>query len=618
MFGYRGRIIYIDLTDRSFRIEAFDEAFAKAYLGGNGFAAKILYDTLRPGIDPFDPSNTVVFAVGPVTDTAIPSTSRGYVASKSPLNGLYFDSTFGGRFPITQKRTGFEGIVITGKSTAPVYLYVYENRAEVQPASDLWGKSTEEAAEILRARYGNDSDVAAIGPAGENLVRFACIGHFRKGRSGISGRGGLGAVLGSKGIKAIVVRGERRTEVAHPEKLEALVVRQRETLKKGTAGLSEFGTPVLVQLVNSMGALGTRNLQREYSEKAETISGKVLKEEFFEKNISCAQCPVACGKVSSVKTGPDAGLSWKMPEFETIFSLGSMVENYDVPALIRANKLCDEMGLDTISMGVTLAFAMECFEKGFLSLKDTGGIALRFGDTDVIPRLIRDTALQQGFGKLLSEGSERMGARLDPKTTEFLYTVKKVEIPGHSARVLKGMSIGYSTGTRGGSHHDARPILQYSNEQDNVHPEGQPEYAIRTQNFTALGDSLTQCRFVSERGFGMTITEAYAEMINAVTGWNLITEDVERIGERICNLERAFNVREGVSRKEDKLPYRVMEEPVPNGPHHGMRCSREELDQMLDEYYRLRGWTDQGIPTREKLHELQLDFVADDLWGSEG
>ncbi len=618
MFGYRGRIIYIDLTDRSFRIEAFDEAFAKAYLGGNGFAAKILYDTLRPGIDPFDPSNTVVFAVGPVTDTAIPSTSRGYVASKSPLNGLYFDSTFGGRFPITQKRTGFEAIVITGKSTAPVYLYVYENRAEVQPASDLWGKSTEEAAEILRARYGNDSDVAAIGPAGENLVRFACIGHFRKGRSGISGRGGLGAVLGSKGIKAIVVRGERRTEVAHPEKLEALVVRQRETLKKGTAGLSEFGTPVLVQLVNSMGALGTRNLQREYSEKAEAISGKVLKEEFFEKNISCAQCPVACGKVSSVKTGPDVGLSWKMPEFETIFSLGSMVENYDVPALIRANKLCDEMGLDTISMGVTLAFAMECFEKGFLSLKDTGGIALRFGDTDVIPRLIRDTALQQGFGKLLSEGSERMGAWLDPKTTEFLYTVKKVEIPGHSARVLKGMSIGYSTGTRGGSHHDARPILQYSNEQDNVHPEGQPEYAIRTQNFTALGDSLTQCRFVSERGFGMTITEAYAEMINAVTGWNLITEDVERIGERICNLERAFNVREGVSRREDKLPYRVMEEPVPNGPHNGMRCSREELDQMLDEYYHLRGWTDQGIPTREKLHELQLDLVADDLWGSEG
>jgi aldehyde:ferredoxin oxidoreductase len=618
MFGYRGRIIYIDVTERSFRVEPFDEAFAKAYLGGNGFAAKILYDTLRPGIDPFDPSNTVVFAVGPVTDTAIPSTSRGYVASKSPLNGLYFDSTFGGRFPITQKRTGFEAIVITGKSTTPVYLYVDEQRAEVQPASDLWGKETEEAVEILRTRYGNDADVAAIGPAGENLVRFACIGHFWKGRSGTCGRGGLGAVLGSKGIKAIVVRGRRKTEVAHPKKLRALVARQRETLKKGTAGLSEFGTPVLVPLTNSMGALGTRNLQREYCEKGEAISGKVLKEEFFEKHIACAQCPVGCGKVSSVKTGPDAGLSWKMPEYETIFSLGSMVENYDVPALMQANKLCDEMGLDTISMGVTLAFAMECFEKGFLSQQDTGGIALRFGDVDVIHRLIRDTALQQGFGKLLSEGSERMAARLDPKTTEFLYTVRKVELPGHSARVLKGMSIGYPTGTRGGSHQDARPILQYSNEQDNVHPEGQPEYAMRTQNFTALGDSLTQCRFVSERGFGMTIKETYAEMINAVTGWNFTTEEVERIGERIYNVERAFNVREGVSRKEDKLPYRVMEEPVPNGPHRGMRCSREELDQMLDEYYRLRGWTDQGIPTEEKLHELQLDFVADDLWGSEG
>ncbi len=618
MFGYAGRIIYIDATDRSSRIEAYDEAFAKSYLGGNGFAAKILYHTLKPGIDPYDPSNTVVFAVGPVTDTAIPSTSRGYVASKSPLNGLYFDSTFGGRFPITQKRTGFEAIVIRGKSTAPVYLHVDENGGEIQPASDLWGKNTEEAAGILRARYGNDADVAVIGPAGENLVRFACIGHVWKGRSGTSGRGGLGAVLGSKGIKALVVQGKRKTEVAHPEKLKALVMRQRETLKKGTAGFSEFGTPGLVQLANAMGALGVRNLQREYSEKAEAISGKVLKAEFFEKNIACAQCPVACGKVSLVKTGPDEGLSWKMPEYETIYSLGSMLENYDVPTLMRANKLCDEMGLDTISMGVTLAFAMECFEKGFLSDKDTGGINLTFGNADVIPRLIRDTAFRQGFGKLLSEGSERMAAQLDPRTAQFLYTVKKVEIPGHSARVLKGMSIGYPTGTRGGSHHDARPTMQYGNEQDNVHPEGQPEYAIRTQNFTALGDSLTQCRFVSERGFGMTIKETYAEMINAVTGWNLTTEEVERIGERICNVERAFNVREGISRGDDKLPYRVMEEPVPNGPHQGMRCSREELDQMLDEYYRLRGWMDQGIPTEEKLHELGLDFVVDDLWGSEG
>ena len=616
MFGYGGRISYIDVTDGSSRFESFDEAFAKAYLGGNGFAAKILYEGLGPGIDPLGPGNEVVFAVGPVTDTAVPSTSRGYVASKSPLNGLYFDSTFGGTFAITQKRTGFEAIVMTGKSPEPVYIHVGEKGGRVESASDLWGKTTVETAGILRARYGDDADVAAIGPAGENVVRFACIGHFGKRRSGISGRGGLGAVLGSKGIKAVVVQGRRKTEVAHPEKLKALVARQRETLKKGTAGLSELGTPVLVQLINTMGALGTRNLQGEVCEEAQAISGKALKEEFFEKNIACAQCLVACGKISSVKKGPSAGLSWKMPEYETIYSLGSMVENYDLPALIQANKLCDEMGLDTISMGVTLAFAMECYEKGFLSEQDTGGIALRFGDADVIHRLIRDTARRQGFGELLSQGSERMAARLDPKTIEFLYTVRKLELPGHSARVLKGMSIGYATGTRGGSHHDTRPTLQYGNEQDNVHPEGQPEYAVRMQNFTALGDSLTQCRFVSERGFGMTIKETYAEMISAVTGWDLSTEDVERIGERICNLERAFNVREGISREDDMLPRRVMEEPVPNGPHKGMRCSRHELDRMLDEYYRLRGWTDQGIPTRDKLHELGLDFVADELWGS--
>jgi aldehyde:ferredoxin oxidoreductase len=614
MFGYYGRIINVDVTDCTFRIETYDEPFAKIYLGGNGFAAKILFDRLRPGIDPFDPSNTIVFAVGPITDTAIPSTSRAYVASKSPLTGLYFDSTFGGRFAITQKRTGFEAIVITGRSMVPVYLYVDENKAEVKTAADLWGKSPKEAAEILCARHGNNVDVAAIGPAGENLVRFACIGHFWKGRNGISGRGGLGAVLGSKGLKAIVIQGNRKTEVAHPEKLQALVIRQRETLKKGTAALSELGTPVLVQLINTMGALGTRNLQGEFCKEAEAISGKVLKDKFFEKNVSCAQCPVACGKISSIQTGPDTKLSWKMPEYETIYALGSMLEDYDLPALIQANKLCDELGLDTISMGVTLAFSMESFEKGYLSLKDTEGLTLRFGDIHVIHQLIRDTAHRQGLGKLLSEGSDRMAAQLNPKTTEFLYTVKKLEIPGHSARVLKGMSIGYPTGTRGGSHHDTRPTMQYSNEQDNVHPEGQPEYAIQTQNFTALGDSLTQCRFVSERGFGMTIKEIYAEMINAVTGWNLTIEDVERIGERICNLERAFNVREGISRKDDKLPYRVMEEPVPDGPHQGMRCSHQELDQMLDEYYRLRGWTNQGIPTKKKIYELQLDFVADELW----
>jgi aldehyde:ferredoxin oxidoreductase len=611
-------MIHIDVTDGSYRIENYDEAFAKIYLGGNGFVAKILYDNLKSGIDPFDPSNMIVFAVGPITDTTIPGNSRGYVASKSPLNGLYFDSTFGGRFAVTQKRTGFEAIVIKGKSTKPVYIYVNENKAEVKSADDLWGKTPDEAVEILSSRYGSNADVAAIGPAGENLVKYACIGHSWKGRPGISGRGGMGAVLGSKKIKAIVVQGNKKTEVAHPDQLKAFLSRQMETLKKGTAALSEFGTPVLVQLVNTMGALGTRNLQEESSDKAEAISGKMLKEKHFERNISCAHCPVACGKISSVKTGPDTKISWKMPEYETIYSLGSMVENYDLPGLILANKICDEVGVDTISMGVTLAFVMECYEKGYLSKKDTGGIELKFGDIDVIQRLIKDTAFRKGFGNLLAEGSEKMAAQINPKTTEFLYTVKKLELPGHSARALKGMSIGYPTGTRGGSHHDTRPTMQYSNEQDNVHPEGQPEYAIRTQNFTALGDALTQCRFVGERGFGMMIKETYAEMINAVTGWNLKTEDVERIGERICNLERAFNVREGVTRKDDKLPHRVMEEPIPSGAHQGMRCSREELDKMLDEYYRLRGWTNEGIPSKKKLHELQLDFVADKMWSLTG
>lgn len=617
MNGYTGQILYVDVTKREFHIERFDECFAWRYLGGNGFAVKILYDRLRSGIEPFSPENIIVFAVGPVTDTPIPSTSRAYMASKSPLNGLFFDSTFGGRFAITQKRAGFEAIVITGQSEVPIYLSIDEEKAEVHPAQDLWGKSTREAVDILQARHGRAADVAAIGPAGENGIRFACVCHFWKGRCGISGRGGLGAVLGSKGIKAVVIQGNRKTSVAEPERVRALVRRCRESLKKGTAGLSQFGTPSVVQLANSMGAFGTRNLQREQSEEAGAIDGDMLRSEYFVKHITCAQCPVACGKISAVKTGAHAGLSWKMPEYETLYALGSMLENYNLPAIIHANKLCDEMGLDTISMGATLAFAMECFEKGLLTKEETGGITLDFGDADVICRLIEDTAYCRGVGRLLAEGSERMATQLDPKAGEFLSTVRRLEMPGHSARALKGMSIGYATATRGGSHHDTRPTLQYSNAQDNIHPQGQPQYAILTQDFTALGDSLTQCRFVSERGFGMTINQTYAEMINLVTGWELTVEEVERIGERIYNMERAFNVREGVSRDNDTLPHRVMHEPIPDGPHLGMLCNREELDRMLDEYYRLRGWTDRGIPSEDKLRDLQLDFVADQLWRKE-
>ena len=612
MNGYGGRILHIDLGKQNFSVQNFDEAFARKYLGGNGFAAKILYDGLKPGIDPFSPENMVVFAVGPITDTPLPSTSRGYAATKSPLSGLFFDSTFGGRFAITQKRTGFEAISISGRSGSPTYLLIDENGAQFKPAASLWGKLTRDTVEAIQAVEGQDADAVAIGPAGEKLVRFACMVHYWRGREGVAGRGGIGAVLGSKNVKAVVVKGSRKTQVADANSLRELIDSRKEAMEKGTAGLKNLGTPVLVNMINTLGGLGVRNLQEEHSSRAPEIGGERLKELFFERNDTCFGCPIACGKTFRLPASQE-GLRWKMPEYETLFSLGSMVDNWDPASLLKLNALCDQWGLDTISMGLTLSFALECFEKGYLTPQDTGGRTLRFGDAEVIQELVEETGKRQGFGDALAEGSFRLAQRIGKGAADLLYCFKKVEAAGHSARALKGMAIGYSTATRGGSHHDARPTLLYMGEFDRTKAQVAPSFALRTQNFTALDDSLTQCRFASERGYGGLINENYLKMINGVTGWSLNLPEVESLGERIYNLERAFNCREGVSRKDDNLPRRVANEPIPSGASQGMYCPPQEFNGLLDEYYRLRGWDANGIPSAEKLKELGLEEIIRDL-----
>jgi aldehyde:ferredoxin oxidoreductase len=613
MDGYSGRMLHVDLTTGQVAIETFDEAFARDYLGGNGFAVRLLYERLAAGIDPLAPANMVVFAVGPATDTLIPGATRCCAATKSPLTGLFCDSTFGGMFASMQKRAGFDAISITGRASQPVYVLVHEEGAEIKPATDLWGQYTRETNHAIHDREAAEVEVLSIGPAGENLVRFACVVHtWDKSRDGVAGRGGLGAVMGSKHLKAVAVTGRRKTTMADPTAVKALLNDIREPLKVGTAGLKQYGTTILVNMINKIGALGVRNLQTEYYDKAEAISGETFREAYFDKDTTCFKCPVACGKDFHVQDGEYAGTRWKMPEYETIFALGSMLDNVHKGSIVKANELCDQLGMDTISLGVTLSFAFECFEKGLLDQERTGR-ALTFGDYHTILDLIEATAYRRGIGEALAEGSVRLAAQLGGTARQYLYAVKGMEMPAHSARVLKGMSLGYATATRGGSHHDTRPTLQYATDHDNTTPAGKPEFAVKNQHFTAVGDSLTQCRFVSERGFGSMLGESYPRLINAVTGWHLSLADVERIGERIWNLERAFNVREGVRRSQDVLPYRVMYEPVPEGMHQGMHCPPEELNAMLDAYYALRGWTSEGVPTPAKLQELGLASVVREL-----
>jgi aldehyde:ferredoxin oxidoreductase len=605
MRGYGGRVLFVDVGTGRCRVTDLDARTARSLLGGNGLAARLLHDTVPAGADPLGADNAVVFAVGPVTDTTVPGNSRACVAAKSPLTGLFFDSTFGGRFPATLKRTGFDAVVLTGRAPSPVYVLVTESGAEVKPAAALWGKTTRDAVHALAAMEGADADAIAIGPAGERRVRFAAMAHYWKNREGVSGRGGLGAVLGAKNVKAVVVRGTRKTDVADPTALKALLESMREPLRAGTQALSTFGTPFLVGPINALGGLGAYNMKAETFAEARVVGGEAMKEHYHDRDTTCLKCPVACGKQYAIGTGEFAGTRAKMPEYETIFALGPMLGNAHAESLILANDLCDLLGMDTISMGVTLAFVAEALERGWLDPGDVG-VPFGWGDWRGMLRLVEMTARREGFGDRLAEGAWRLAESVHPDATRLVYAVKRLELPAHSARALKGLSIGYATATRGGSHHDTRPTPQYAAGFDRRSTKDKPEFAARSQHFTAVGDSLVMCRFTAERGFGLFLGEPYAAMVRAVTGWDMSAEELELIGERIVNLERLFNVREGVRRRDDVLPWKVMHEPIPDGPSAGMHCPPGELAGMLDEYYRIRGWDADGVPTPERLAALSL------------
>jgi aldehyde:ferredoxin oxidoreductase len=605
MQGYGGRQLFLDCTTGATTIVPLAESTARALLGGNGLAARVLLDHVPAGIDAFDSANAVVFAVGPVTDTTVPGNSRACVASKSPLTGLFFDSTFGGRFPATLKRTGFDAVVLTGRAPAPSYVSVDEHGAQLKPAAHLWGRSTREAVNALVDVEGGDADAIAIGPAGEQRVRFAAMAHFWKNREGVSGRGGIGAVLGSKNVKALVVRGTRKTTIADPAALKALLDETREPLRTGTKALSTFGTPFLVGPINALGALGSYNLKTEVFAEARTVGGESMKEHYHDRDTTCLKCPVACGKQYAIAEGEFAGTRAKMPEYESIFALGPMLGIANPEAVILANDLCDLLGMDTISMGVTLAFVCEALERGWLKQADIG-VPFGWGEWRGMLKLVEMTARREGFGARLAEGAWRLAESVHPDGTRLVYAVKRLELPAHSARALKGLSIGYATATRGGSHHDTRPTPQYAPTYDRRGTTDKPAFAARSQHFTAVGDSLVLCRFTSERGFGLFVGEPYAAMVRAVTGWSVDVEELERVGERIINLERLFNVREGVRRAQDVLPWKVMHEPIPEGPSAGAYCPPEELSGMLDAYYDLRGWSTDGVPTPARLATLGL------------
>jgi len=609
---YGGEVLHVYLDSGDVEREAIDPEAARQFLGGNGLAVKLIADHVPPSAGPFDSENVVVFAVGPMNATPFQSTSRGVVGFVSPMTNGFFDSTFGGTFPRAQKTTGFEAIALHGAADELSYVRVDEDGASVEPAEDLAGSDTYETCAEIRKRegVGHDSHVIAAGPAGENRVRYACLLHEGRDREGVAGRGGSGAVLGSKNVKAVVVKeGEFEPELADSDGLRNLAIDRMGPLMDETGMLQEYGTSGLVNPINEMGKLGQRNnlVEQTDDENAEAVGGERLHDEFVTEDTTCANCAVTCGKHVAVQS--EGITEAKIPEFESLFGTATMQEVYDLKRVTRANDLCDRLGMDTISWGLSVAFARECYEEGLLSGADSPH--LEFGDADGLVELARGTAHREGFGDRLAEGSFRLAESLDDDEADrYLHGAKGLEFAAHSPRGLKGMSIGYATSTRGGSHHDTRPTLQYRGEHDET-TDGTAEFAARSQHFTALGDSLTQCRFVSEAGWGPRVNERYRDALQFATGWDLSIEAVERVGERIYNLERLVNVRRGIaSRATDTLPYRVTHEPIPEGPAEGMYCPPEQLQSMLDEYYAVRGWSEDGVPTDETLERLDLAAFA--------
>lgn len=582
-------LLYVSLSEKKITREKISDDLYKEYLGGRGLGVKLLFDNLAPGIDPLSPENWLIFAVGPSTATSVPTSGRFVVITKSPATGTIFDSHAGGYFGAQLRRAGIAAVIVTGASDSPVYLWINDDEVEIRDASEVWGKNTDVTTDELIKATDEKAQVACIGPAGENLINMAAI---MTDKHRAAGRGGVGAVMGSKKLKAIVAKGTTKAGVEEPEKLRAAVDRARRLIKKNGVtdkSLPVYGTPVLVSVVNELGMLPTHNFQEGTFNDADGVSGEKLLERLSRKNYHCHGCPIGCGRMSHAR-GKDVG----GPEFESIWSLGPQCGINDLEWIAVANDLCNLLGIDTISVGSTLGCAMELVQRGRLEH------SLKFGDTTGILELIEDIAYARGLGAQLGKGSKIFAAEYG--APELAMQVKGLEIPAYDPRGVQGHGLGYATSNRGGCHLRSyligpevmgSPVLV-----DRDSTEGKADLVILYQNLSAAMDSMVVCRFTN---FAWTVDD-YADMLAAGTGLAIDGKELLRIGSRIWNLERIFNIREGFTKNDDSLPPRFST-PLPEG---GSRNRISHVQEMLPEYYSLRGWDKDGNPTSKIMKELNI------------
>jgi aldehyde:ferredoxin oxidoreductase len=600
MYGWIGCYLRIDLNSGTVCKEVLSAELAKKYLGGRGLGTHFMMTEVDPKVDPLSPKNKLIFAAGPLSGTNAPSASHFDVVSKGPLNGTIAASSSGGIFGPMLKYAGYDMIILEGKSEKPVYVWIYDDVVEIRDAAGIWGKTVPETPEAIRSATDEEASVACIGPAGERQVLFANVMN-ECGRA--AGRSGVGAVMGSKNLKAVAVRGTGAVRVPDPKAFRDAVLRASAKIKAngvGGAGLRIYGTDVLVNILNELGGLPTRNFIDGYFPTADKVGGESLTKNILTRPRGCFSCIISCGRATKV-TNPKFAGQGEGPEYETAWAFGPDCGIDDLDAVTKANYICNEYGMDTITMGTTIACAMNLFADGVIAAKDTDGINLNFGDVDAMMAMVRKTAEGEGFGKKLALGSYRLAESYGH--SEYSMTCKKQEMPAYDPRAIQGIGLNFATGNRGGCHvrgYTISPeVLGQPVKLDPRVTEGKAGLDITFQDLTAALDSSGMCLF-STFGLG---AEDIADLLSAATGITFTTEEFMKIGARIWNLERLFNLKAGLTTADDKLPERLVKDPIPTGPSKGLV---NRLGEMLPEYYKLRGWDAVGVPTKNTLTDLGL------------
>ncbi|MEE9192568.1 MAG: aldehyde ferredoxin oxidoreductase family protein [Candidatus Aerophobetes bacterium] len=595
------RMLRVDLTTQDVSEDAIEKDTIAQFLGGRGLGAKILYEELTPGTNPLGPQNKLLFLTSPLLGTEAPSCVKYCVVTKSPLSGTILMSLAGGFFGCELRRAGYDVLIIEGKSERPVYLLLDKGEVQIGKAEYLWGMPTDETQHYLKERLGEGVRIACVGPTAERLVPFTSIISDKRA----VGRGGAGAVMASKNLKAIVVRGKKEVGVADSKGLHKTVSAIRKKYRESDR-IKRFGkycTPRVLDFVNERGIFPTRNYQSGVFEGANRINAEAH-QKLVVRKLTCYKCPVVCSNLAVVREGPYRGAVTEGPEYQTLWSFGGQCGNDCLEAIIAADEICDKFGVDTISAGNIIGFAMECYERGIITREDTGGIDLRFGNHQAMIQMLRNIAVGEGLGEVLAKGVRRAAEIIGKDAERYAMQVKGLEMAGYDPRGAKGMGISFATSPRGGCHERGlvtRETFGSLPPIDRFSLEGKGKVVMEVQDEMTVLDSLGICVFPLHNG-GMDIFDV-ADLFSSATGIKLDSDQVMKAGERIWNVERMFNLREGFGRKDDTLPERFLKEPMPEGPSKGHVV---ELNQLLADYYSERGWDKEGKPVPGKLEELGL------------